>query len=184
MNGVSLVVVLQLQLGQHRNVPTAALTLLPWSCGLAISSWISGTRLVPRYGSRLMLTGLVTVLAAIAAYATTPASGYPWLLLPALAFAGLGLGQFTVSFFTAALARVQPHETGSAAGLLNAVQQFGGTVGIAALGSVFLGRLSTASRADSSLSAAQAGLWIAAAVLAATVIAAWLMTRRPTDDAA
>jgi hypothetical protein len=33
---------------------------------------------------------------------------------------------------------VRPHETGSAAGLLNAVQQLGGTRGIALLGSVFL----------------------------------------------
>lgn len=54
-----------------------------------------------------------------------------------LAVSGLGLGTFTVPFFTTALHRVRPAETGTAAGLLNAVQQFGGTVGVALLGTVF-----------------------------------------------
>jgi hypothetical protein len=45
---------------------------------------------------------------------------------------------FTVPFFSTALHRVRPHETGSAAGLLNAVQQLGGTLGVALLGGLCL----------------------------------------------
>jgi hypothetical protein len=41
-------------------------------------------------------------------------------------------------FFGTALGRVGPAETGSAAGLLNAVQQLGGILGTAVLGSVVL----------------------------------------------
>jgi predicted MFS family arabinose efflux permease len=43
-----------------------------------------------------------------------------------------------VPFFTTALSRVEPHETGSAAGLLNSVQQLGATVGVALLGTTYL----------------------------------------------
>jgi hypothetical protein len=52
--------------------------------------------------------------------------------------AGLGVGVFTTPFFTAALRPVSPQETGSAAGLLNAVQQLGGTLGVAILGGIYL----------------------------------------------
>ena len=44
----------------------------------------------------------------------------------------------TVPFFSAALSRVKLHETGSAAGLLNSVQQLGAALGIASLGAIYL----------------------------------------------
>ena len=116
MTGLMLLVPLRLQLGYGVDVRTASLTLLPLSAGLAVSSWVAGSWLVPKFGSRVMFAGLALLLGGIVA----GASG------PALAFCGLGMGTFTVPFFTAALDRVRPHETGSAAGLLNAVQQLGG----------------------------------------------------------
>ncbi|WP_370968648.1 MFS transporter [Amycolatopsis sp. cg9] len=141
MTGLMQVVPMQLQLGLGADVRTAGLTLLPLSAGLAVSSWFAGARLVPRFGARVMFGGLAVlllgILAAVAVYASVP--GYPWPLPVALALCGLGMGTFTVPFFTAALARVRPHETGSAAGLLNAVQQLGGTLGVALLGGLYLG---------------------------------------------
>src|SRR5262249_50865303 len=141
MNGLMVVIVLQVQLGQGSDVLTAGLTLLPWSAAMAVASWVAGTRLVPSYGDRVMFAGLATllagILAAIAVYHAVRPGAYPWALLPALAVAGAGNGLFTVPFFTTALSRVRPHETGSAAGLLNAVQQFGGTLGVAVLGTAF-----------------------------------------------
>ncbi|GII33381.1 MFS transporter [Planotetraspora mira] len=156
MNGVMLTVVLQAQLTRHVDVLTSGLTLLPWSCGMAVSSWVSGAYLFPRFGAKLMFGGLTALLAGtlllIAAYATE--SGYSWPAVPALALGGLGLGMFTTPFFSTALERVRPHETGSAAGLLNAVQQLGGTLGIALLGTLFL-----------RTGAAPAALWAAVALL-------------------
>jgi MFS family permease len=59
-----------------------------------------------------MLAGLAILaaglLGAIAAYHASDPTTYPWTLLVALAISGLGFGSFTVPFFTAALARVQP----------------------------------------------------------------------------
>jgi len=142
MTGVMQVVPMQLQLGLGVDVRTAGLTLLPLSSGLAVSSYFAGTRLVPKFGARVMFAGLALlltgILAAVAEYAGG-VHGYPWPLLGALALCGLGMGTFTVPFFTAALHRVRPHETGSAAGLLNAVQQLGGTLGVALLGGLYLG---------------------------------------------
>ncbi|MGW3653840.1 hypothetical protein [Streptomyces sp. NPDC000878] len=153
VNGLLLVVVLQLQLGAHIGVLAAGLSL------------------VPRYGARVMYAGLGTLgvgaAAAIAAYANSPASGarYSWPLLIALAVCGVGQGLFVVPFFTAALHRVRPHETGSASGLLNAVQQLGGTLGVALLGGVFL-------RAGTVLGGAEAAFGAALGLLVVTGVAA------------
>jgi EmrB/QacA subfamily drug resistance transporter len=172
MNGLMLVVVLHLQLGLGRDVLSAGLALLPWSAGSAVASWVAGTRLVPRYGARVMPAGLIVlacgIITAISAYAHAPAGG--WATLAALGVCGVGLGLFTVPFFTTALARVAPHETGSAAGLLNAVQQLGATLGTAALGTVFLRGLDAHDPA-----AVEQAFWIALALTALTAVAALAM---------
>jgi hypothetical protein len=61
----------------------------------------------------------------------------PWQLAPALAVTGIGMGLLMAPFFDIVLAGVEPQETGSASGALTAVQQLGGALGIAALGTVF-----------------------------------------------
>ncbi|MCR6487186.1 MFS transporter [Amycolatopsis sp. OK19-0408] len=149
MTGLMLLVPLRLQLGEGADVRTAALTLLPLSAGLAVSSWFAGAKLVPKFGPRVMFAGLALLVAGILAGADGPA----------LALCGLGMGTFTVPFFTAALHRVRPHETGSAAGLLNAVQQLGGTLGVALLGGLYLGGVTA-----TAVLGVAAGLTVAAAL--------------------
>lgn len=157
MSGLTLVVVLHQQLTLHHGVMRSSLTLLPWSTVSGITSWCAGRWLIPRFGSRLMYVGLGVLLVAVL-------GAHVWLL-PALAVCGAGVGLFTTAFFTEALHRVQPQETGSAAGLLNAVQQFGGTLGVAGLGTVFLYHPATPDRS----------FWVATAVIAATVATAHVM---------
>lgn len=129
LTGLQLAVVLHLQLDEGRGVFETGLTLLPWSGGLAVSSYVTGRWLAPRFGRRTAFAGLALLLVDLTV---------GWTTLPGLAIGGLGLGLFTVPFFTTALSRVRPHETGSAAGLLNAVQQLGATLGVAGLGTAFL----------------------------------------------
>jgi EmrB/QacA subfamily drug resistance transporter len=172
MNGLMLVIVLHLQIGLGRDVLSAGLTLLPWSAGSAVASLAAGTVLVPRFGDRVMFAGLAVLAAglaaAIAAYACTPVGS--GALLAALAVSGVGLGLFTVPFFTAALSQVSPQETGSATGLLNAVQQLGATLGVAVLGAVFLHDLGRSGPA----AAVEQTFWVALALtgLAAATAAA------------
>ncbi|GGS08491.1 MFS transporter [Streptomyces aureoverticillatus] len=187
VGGLMLVTVAQLQLGLHRDVLAAGFTLLPWSVAMALSSWAAGAWLVPRYGARVMKAGLLALLAGVVSaavvYATNPPASYPWLLLPALALAGLGQGLYAVPFFTTALHRVRPHETGSAAGLLNAVQQLGGTLGVALLGGLFLH--AAAPGDPTPAAAAQTGarnaFCLAAALIVATAVTTAMMIprRRP-----
>lgn len=176
LTGLSLVVAMSLQSGRA-DARTAGLAMLPWSCGMALASWTAGTWLVPRFGARLMYAGLAVlasgVLGMIAAEAAAPATGFPWALEPALGVAGVGLGLFTVPFFTTALHRVRPHETGSAAGLLNAVQQFGGTLGVAMLGSTFL----AAAPAHGPARATERACCVALVLLAGAAVAASRMMR-------
>ncbi|PBC70225.1 MFS transporter [Streptomyces sp. TLI_235] len=187
MNGVMITVVLHLELGLHTGPLTAGLTLLPWSAGLAVASWLAGSHLVPRHGTRVLHAGIATLATGIAAaalaYRTAPAGHCPTALPFALTLAGLGVGLFTPPFFTAALRRVSPQETGSAAGLLNAVQQLGGTLGVAVVGGVFLA--GDASGRTAGLGA-QHALGVAGALLAATALAAPTMTARrrarPAED--
>jgi MFS family permease len=146
MSGLTLIVVLHQQLTLHHSVMHASLTLLPWSVCSGVASWCAGQWLVPRFGSRLMYVGLGLLLVAVLG-ANHPIG---------LAVCGVGAGLFTTSFFTEALHRVQPQETGSAAGLLNAVQQFGSTLGVVVLGTV-------------------RALWVAAAVIAVTIATAHIM---------
>lgn len=180
-NGVMITVVLHLELGLHDGPLATGLTLLPWSLGLAVASWFAGSHFVPRYGSRVMHAGTATLaggLAAVAlAYRATAPDAYPTVLPFALALAGLGTGLFTAPFFTAALGAVGPQETGSAAGLLNAVQQLGGTLGIALIGGLYL------DTHGGPRIAAEHALGAAAALLAATAAAAWVMTARGTRPA-
>lgn len=179
MNGVMMTVVLHLELGLHRGPLAAGLTLLPWSAGLGAGSWAAGAYLVPRYGTRVMHAGVaalaIGLVAAILAYRAAAPAAYPAGLPFALAVAGLGTGLFTPPFFTTALSGVGPQETGSAAGLLNAVQQLGGTLGLAVVGGVYL------TTDGSPRTAAQAALGTAGAILAATALAAALMTTRPRN---
>ncbi|WP_182898122.1 MFS transporter [Microbispora sp. H10830] len=190
MNGLMVAIVLQVQLGLGSDVLTAGLTLLPWSAAMAVASWYAGARLVPRHGAKIMLVGLAALFAglvcAVAVYRAAPADGYPWPLLAALSLSGAGNGLFTVPFFTTALSRVRAHETGSAAGLLNAVQQFGGTLGVAVLGTAFLHRFTADVRShvdagSAALGAIQLTLWIAVALVAVTAVTAVLMGVRESS---
>ena len=130
MNGLLFALVMFLQLTRGESAAGAAITLLPWSIGLAAGSVTAGSVLVPRFGARVMRAGLVLVLLGLGGIVVS-VSVAPLLLT------GAGLGLFTVPFFGNALSGVARHETGSASGLLNAVQQLGATIGVALIGTVF-----------------------------------------------
>ncbi|MEJ3651583.1 MFS transporter [Actinomycetes bacterium KLBMP 9759] len=155
-SGLTLVVVLHVQLTLGADVLAAGLALLPWSVGLGVASLVSGSCLVPRYGERVVPAGLVVLVAGVIALATAPDAA----LLIALGVVGVGAGVFTPAFFTSTLDALAPQEVGSAAGLLNAVQQFGATLGVAVLGGIQLG------------AGSPAAFWTAAAMLAACAVTA------------
>ena len=182
--GLALAVVLQLQLGLGQSVLTTGLTMVPSSLAVAAGSWLGGSR--PRATGRgVMLAGvgilLAGVLGVIAVYRTAAPHGYPTPLLGAVTVEGFGVGLFCSSFFSTALSSLRPQQIGSAAGLLNAVQQLGATLGVAVLGSVYLGL--AGSTPTASLHAGQAAFWVGGALLLPVVLGTALLTA-PTPPAA
>jgi EmrB/QacA subfamily drug resistance transporter len=184
-NGLMTVIVLQLQLGLGTDVLKAGLTLAPWSAGLAVASWVAGAHLVRRYGHRMMSLGLtvllVGALAAVAVYHEADPHTYPTPLPFALGVVGLGVGLFSPAFFTIALKPLQPREIGSAAGLLNAVQQLGATLGVAVLGSVYLESAGDGG-APAALHAVQVAFRVAVALVLAGFATSRMMTGKNAPD--
>jgi hypothetical protein len=106
----------------------------------------------------------------------------PWQLAPALAVTGVGMGLVLAPFFGIVLSAVEPHETGSASGTLTAVQQFGGSLGLAVMGTIFFGLLNTATRAGFT-AAMKHTLWAAAGLELLTFALAFLLPRQARPDA-
>jgi hypothetical protein len=64
-----------------------------------------------------------------------------WKLAPALLLTGFGSGLVFVPIIDFILGDATPEEAGTGAGMVNAVQQFAGAIGVAALGTVFFARV-------------------------------------------
>ncbi|MFK0119761.1 MFS transporter [Streptomyces sp. NPDC090994] len=186
-NGLMMVIVLQLQLGLGIDVLDAGLTLAPWSVGLAVASWVAGAHLIPRLGHRTMYLGLAVflagALAAIAVYRSADPSAYPTPLLVALGVIGVGAGLFSPAFFSISLHPLKPQEIGTAAGLLNAVQQLGATLGVAVLGSVYLNSAASGG-ASASLHAIEVAFWVAVALVVVSFLTSRKMVEKGAPDSA
>jgi EmrB/QacA subfamily drug resistance transporter len=180
MIGSMLAITLFLQLGEGFSALHAGLTLVPWSFGAALGAGLSGGLLGPRLGrvvisagAAVMLAGMALVLAAIGG---GPVSS--WDLLPGLLLAGVGMGLVVAPLFDIILAAVGDHELGSGSGVLNAVQQLAGSIGVAVLGTVFFTAVGHGGFAHGLRSA----LWVALGLLAGVLAVSFLMPRWARED--
>ncbi|WP_439676204.1 MFS transporter [Embleya sp. MST-111070] len=141
MIGLMLVLGVYLQIGLDWSATHAALALIPWSLGSTVGAGLAGAVLAAKYGRRVLHAGLVVgLLGVLGTAATITMHDGPvntWILLPATAVAGFGFGLLMAPFFGIALAGVADHEVGSASGVLNAVQQLAGALGVALFGTLF-----------------------------------------------
>jgi EmrB/QacA subfamily drug resistance transporter len=141
MIGTLLVLSLYLQFGEHFTPIHAGLTLAPFALGSAVGAVLAAAVLVPRVGRRalqlasvILAGGIWWMHQVIAAHGLHTSSAS---LIPAQLVVGLGLGMLISPLFDFILASVTDEEVGSASGVLNAVQQLAGAVGVAAIGTVF-----------------------------------------------
>jgi EmrB/QacA subfamily drug resistance transporter len=176
LTGLVLVVPLYLQYGLGFSAQHAGLAMVPWALGSAAGATLSGAWLGPRFGRATLQAGLLASAAGVGAVAlTVRLAGAPggWQLAPALLLAGIGLGLVMAPFFDIALAGVADEEAGSASGVLNAVQQLSGSVGVAVLGTAFFARAG-----HGMAGAVEATLLMAGGGLVAAAAAGFLMPRR------
>jgi hypothetical protein len=91
--------------------------------------------------------------------------------------AGIGMGAMLAPLFDFVLAGVDDDEVGSASGVLNAMQQLGGALGIAIIGTVFF----SVAASSGMIRAFHTTLWIEAGVLLVTAALVALLPMRARD---
>jgi EmrB/QacA subfamily drug resistance transporter len=114
------------------------LAFLPITILLFASSQASSKVLIERFGPKpLMIVGItMSTLGLLWLTQLSATSGYGMIFGP-LAMFGTGNGLAFVPLTTAALDGVEPEEAGAASGLVNVMQQVGGSLGLAILVTVF-----------------------------------------------
>jgi MFS family permease len=145
MIGSILALTLFLQLGERFSAVHAGLTTAPFAFGTAVGAPFAGA-LMQRLGGRLLIQagGALSMvsMAGLAVIVGSSSQVSTWGVLGPLLLNGVGMGLFIVPAFDTILAAVSDAETGSASGVLNALQQLGGAIGVAVLGTVFFSVLS------------------------------------------
>lgn len=173
---------------------TAGLAFLPLSAALLLSAQVIG-RLLARVPPRGLIVPGLLVAASGMAWLTqlTPASGYATGVLPAEILLGVGMGAVFTPAISTGTARVEPHDVGVAAAVLNTAQQIGGSLGVALLNTVAAGAaldyLATHQPTPTTQTAAlvhgytAAAAWAAGLLIGAAVLAVALITAGPPADA-
>jgi EmrB/QacA subfamily drug resistance transporter len=178
-----LVVNLMLQLGLGWTPLHTGLTLVPWAVGTAAAVLLAGAVLAERLGRASLQLGLAVAVAGLLALwwstAHWGADVTVWRLAPALLVTGFGSGLVFVPLVDFVIGDATAEEVGTGAGMLNAVQQFAGAVGVAALGTVFFSRAAhaPAHSPHSYLAAAQLVFAVTAALNAVTLLLVGLLPR-------
>jgi len=112
----------------------AGFTFLPVSAGVIVSAQIASKQLLKVGPKPFMVAGSILSLGGLIWLSRiTATSGYLDGLLGPMVIFALGMGFLFVPLTVVAVAGVEPHESGSASGLLNVMQQVGGTIGLAIL---------------------------------------------------
>lgn len=149
--------------------------------GYLITSSLAG-RIAGRLGRQTVALGgaLVVIghLTVLMTYGDLPTI---WLLAPALAISGAGMGLVIAPLATVVLMRVRTEHAGAASGLLTTVMQIGGAVGIAAVGILFYGASASASPAAEARDGFGAALYFLVAVNAVLVVLVQLLPRDRTE---
>jgi hypothetical protein len=135
-----------LQIGYGFSALITGLTVFPFAAGNIVSSVLSN-RAARRLGPRVLTIGAAIVVAGVAGtLAVVHAAGTDLAavdLTGTLVVGGFGLGLFLPPLTNIILAGIQSRAAGAASGVLTTVQQVGGSLGVALVGVVFYGVLSS-----------------------------------------
>jgi len=140
--------------------------------------------LVTRVGPRPVLAvGLALITGGMLWYTQIPVNGsFATHLLPGYLLVGVGMAFSFIPMSIAAVAGVEPQETGLASGLINAAQQIGGALGVAIAATVAFTHTKTLlasghSSAQAATSGFALGFWVLAGISAISVVACLALLR-------
>jgi EmrB/QacA subfamily drug resistance transporter len=163
----------------------SGLRILPWTIMPMFVAPIAGALSDRIGGQRLMGVGLVLQAAGLGwiAMVSTATVAYLELVGP-FVISGIGMALFWAPVANVVLSAVRPEEEGQASGSQNAIRELGGVFGVAVLASVWSHYGSYAS-GTSFVDGMTPALWIGAAlVLAGSVAAFAIPSRKRANEAA
>jgi EmrB/QacA subfamily drug resistance transporter len=135
--GIWLVLALYYQDGLGYSPLRSGLAVTPFALGVAASAAIAG-RLVPRFGRRLTVAGLLATTAGLTTTALLMRyAGETWVTVLPLLVAGLGGGMVTSPNITLTLQNVPVSMAGAAGGALQTAQRIGAAIGAAVLTTIY-----------------------------------------------
>jgi EmrB/QacA subfamily drug resistance transporter len=139
-------------------------------------------RLLPRFGPRpVALVGTAAMIAALALLTqlSTDSGYFPLVLIPLLLM-GLGMGLAFSPLNVIIMSTVQPKDAGAAGGVLQTMQQTGGTLGLAILVTVFGSATRNATGSPHQiLVTGMTHAFVASAIIGALTFVVALTFRRP-----
>jgi MFS family permease len=160
----------------------AGLVYTPAAATFFVFSMIA-SRLVPRYGRRVLEIGAIVLSLGYAATAAVLIGGLPFtpgVVIPTLMAQSVGGGLLITPSLNAVLARIDPGDAGLASGVLSTAQQVGGTLGVAVIGVVFFGSFDPAT-GDRAGAAAHALAMSSICTFVIAVVAAVLVYLLPAN---
>ena len=132
---------LLVQQGLHDSALKAGTALVPMAATFLLAS-LSTSRLLARYGARVLAAGGLLQGLGLTVLAVTVYLGWPGLslvsLIPGMLIAGFGQGLLMSPLFGVVLSDVPPTAAGAGSGVLTTTQQAALALGVATLGSMFL----------------------------------------------
>jgi EmrB/QacA subfamily drug resistance transporter len=136
--GVLMFLVYYMQTDRGYSAIKSGFALLPMLVITPVGTGISATKLLPKFGPRLPISGGLLISAAGMALLAQigPNSGYATNLLGPLVLVGIGMGLIYGAALSAGTNGVAPQEAGIASALISTGQQLGGAIGVALLSTI------------------------------------------------
>lgn len=180
MGGMTLVLNVMLQAGLGfsplgAGVATIAVPLAAIAGSITSSILLERLgRITIQIGASVMALGLVVVDVVLRSQGGDLSA---WELAAPLTLTGFGMGMIFVPMFDVILAGVLPTQLGSAAGLLEAIQQFGMSLGIAVVGTVLFDVVGDAHGPAAFVGAADHALLVSISFLVAAFAVTWWLPK-------
>jgi EmrB/QacA subfamily drug resistance transporter len=174
--GVSLFLAYYLQSTLGYSPLRTGVALLPLVVAIGVSAGVASARLLATVGPRpLVPAGMVLAMLGMILFTRlTVQANYLGNVLAGLVVTGLGLGLIVAPATASATAGVARADAGAASALVNAVQQIGGSLGVALLNTIAVSvSAHSLSHARSAVSRSVASLVTARATLHGDAVAFW-----------
>lgn len=146
MLGFFLTFTIVLQAGLGFSPLNAALTGVPTAFGIGLAI-ATVQKLVPILGRYVISLGaIVAIIGFLLTAWVVNANGLDvpaWHFIPGLFLSGVGMGSIMGSLFSVMLQDVDPKHAGSASGVMSALQQVSGALGVALVGMIFFGHIAS-----------------------------------------